>query len=210
VRAWALATGAAAAFIPHPDPVTGVAVSPDGGLLASAALDGTVRVFDLRAAGGTPALLAQFNDGAAGIAPLNGGSSLAFSPDNRLLAVGGSDGFARLWVIASGELLAKLPHGAGSQVLAAAFSLDGSVLATGGGIHPGTPGGPFLFQDTTLYLWDVAALQDGTGAMAVRPAGPWRLDGHLDAVTGLAFSANGTLLVSIGADGTFRLWGVLS
>lgn len=208
VRLWELAAGGAPpAFIAHDAPVTGVAVSPDAGLLASAALDGTVRVWDLNAPGG-PALRAQFNDGAQGVAALNGGSSLAFSPDNRLLAVGGSDGFARLWVIASGELLAKLPHGAGSQVLAAAFSLDGSVLATGGGIHPATVGGPFLFQDTTVYLWDVAALQDGAGAVAARPAGPWKLDGHLDTVTGLAFSADGAALVSLSADGSFRIWGV--
>lgn len=212
VRLWGTMaeTGAQVAFLPHPAPVLGVAFSPDARLLASAALDGTVRVWDLRADAPNFAavLLAEFSDGPAGIAAFNGGSSLAFSPDNRLLAVGGSDGFARLWVIASGELLAKLPHGAGSQVLAAAFSPDGSVLATGGGIHPATEGGPFLFQDTTIYLWDVAALQDGEGAVAGRPAGPWKLDGHLDAVTGLAFSANGTALVSIGADGTFRIWGV--
>lgn len=208
VRIWGLteAVGTEIAFIPHPAPVVGVAVSPDYTRLVSAALDGAVRVFDLTAT--PPLLLASLSDGPQSIAAFNGGSSLAFSPDNRLLAVGGSDGFARIWTIDSGELLARLPHGAGSQVLSAAFSPDGSVLATAGGIHPATEGGPFLFQDTTIYLWDVAALQDGEGALAVRPAGPWKLEGHLDAVTGLAFSASGNVLVSLSADGSFRLWGV--
>jgi hypothetical protein len=68
----------------------------------------------------------------------------ALSPDNRLLAVGGSDGLAHLWDFTTDTEVARLTGHAGG-ITSLAFSPDGKLLASGG-------------KDTTVLLWDVAGL----------------------------------------------------
>jgi WD40 repeat protein/DNA-binding SARP family transcriptional activator len=55
-------------------------------------------------------------------------SQVAFSPDDRVVATGGLEG-ARLWDPRTGQLVAKLPEGAGTNAIA--FSPDGTRLAVG-------------------------------------------------------------------------------
>jgi WD40 repeat protein len=56
-------------------------------------------------------------------------TSLAFSPDGRILATGSNDGSARLWETATGRELLTVQHG--SHVVSVAFSPNGGRLATG-------------------------------------------------------------------------------
>ena len=69
-------------------------------------------------------------------------SALAWSPDGRMLASASTHAPIRIWDLASGKEIARLP-GHQDDAWALAFSRDGRVLASGG-------------SDTTVLLWDVA------------------------------------------------------
>ena len=109
-------------------------------------------------------------------------SSVAFSPDGRLLASGGSDRTVRLWDPATGKHRRTL-KGHTNIVYAVAFSPDGQLLASSG-------------RDKTVRLWEPT-----TGKR-------WRtLKGHTGYVDAVAFSPDGRLLASSGGgDCTVRLW----
>jgi WD40 repeat protein len=67
----------------------------------------------------------------------------AFSPDNQLVATGGSGNVVRVWDVASGTLTYNLPHE--SDVQSLSFSPDGKVLVSAG-------------LDAAVRFWD---MQDG-------------------------------------------------
>jgi len=118
---------------------------------------------------------------------------VAYSPDGKLLATGGTDNRIRLFDAASGTLVRELaghqastfvmpekagladfgnPTGKSGPVTALAFSVDSKLLASGG-------------WDDAVRLWDVA-----TGKQ-VR-----RIDAHQSSVSAVAFSNDGKVLAS--------------
>jgi hypothetical protein len=179
-QTWDLATGAPLRTLPHGDVVGAVAFSPDLRYLATGAADGAVRLWDVREG----VLMQQF---AAHNAPV---LALAFSFDGRLLASGGLERFTRIWSVATGGLVGELDNATDDHVYALTFSPDAQVLAT-------TGGNPSAFtRDNSIRLWDVAGLRVRGGLL-----------GHDTPVTDVAFSPDGTRIVTVSEDGSLRLWG---
>lgn len=109
--------------------------------------------------------------------------SVAFSPDDQLVATASEDGTTRVWDL-KGNLIRELKGHEGS-VNSVVFSPDGQLIATGA-------------NDRTIRLWDLK----GNVVREFR--------GHRRGVSTIAFSPDGKYLVSGASDGTARLWRVES
>ncbi|MEU6548363.1 WD40 repeat domain-containing protein [Streptomyces sp. NPDC046859] len=117
----------------HTNGVDALAFSPASGLLATAGIDGTVRLWDLV---GRPA---------AG--PLSGHEgpvrTIAFSPDGRRIASGGADGTVRLWDPVAASPTGRPLTAHTGPVRCLAFSPDGQLVASAG-------------DDATVRFWSPA------------------------------------------------------
>jgi RNA polymerase sigma factor (sigma-70 family) len=164
-----------------------IALSPDGKLLVSAHQDHSIAVWDVV----TGKLLRRLHD-TAYIA------SVAISPDSKLLAsTTNQEPVVRLWDVTTGEVIRRLTlapvpdpksgqlgfNGAPWDVVA--FSPDGRTVL-GGGQH---------FK--VIHCWEVS-----TGKQRCR------FQGHQGHVVCLAFSPDGTMLVSGGSDASALVWDV--
>jgi hypothetical protein len=119
------------AVLTHPLPITVVAFSPNGRLVATVSHDHTAQLWNS-------------GNGSRHGPPLTHKdivAAVAFSPDGRLLATGSCDGTARLWDTSTGKAVTgPLEHG--DRVMGVSFSHDGTLLATGG-------------DDQKICVWEV-------------------------------------------------------
>ncbi len=214
VRIWDTATGQVLHTLPHPARLNYATFSPDGALLVSCSEDETVRLWDVRTAAALHSFKGHTGDTWCA----------AFSPDGKRLASGSVDRTVKLWDVATGEELRTF-KGHTNTVRSVAFTPDGSRLVS----HS---------QDATVKVWDAntgAVLRTlgghGGGGVTVSPDGKWfaatagrkirlwelatvkelrALEGHVQNVRGVAFSPDGTRLVSTSHDQTMRLWDLAS
>jgi WD40 repeat protein len=107
--------------------------------------------------------------------------AISLSDDGRLAASGSTDGTAKIWDAASGQVLHTLDGHAG-PVYCVSLSRDGQLLASGG-------------ADQTVRLWETSG---------GRPLGTLR--GHTGTVRSVAVSRDGLRVASGGYDGSARLW----
>ncbi|KHO28341.1 hypothetical protein QQ44_02125 [Mycolicibacterium setense] len=194
-----------------------IGVAPGQQRLATAADDGTVRMWNADTG-------AQVGDPLAG----HTGTvwSAAFSPDGKRIATGGADGTVRLWDAGTGRPVGQPLAGHTAMVQRVAFSPDGSRIVSGGWDHSvrlwdansGQPVGVPLTGHTGAVT-SVAFGPDGTrvvsgstdqtvrlwDAIAGQPVGA-PLAGHTGDVESVAFSADGGRIASGSADQTVRLW----
>jgi WD40 repeat protein len=111
------------AFLGHTNAIRSIAFSPDGKLLATAAGEGAVKLWDLESRRVHRAL--SGNTG--------GVHCVTFSPDGRLFATAGQEGLLKLWDTATWQVVTQL-EGRPFQV---AFAPTGTVVAysEGGGVN---------------------------------------------------------------------------
>ncbi len=110
-------------------------------------------------------------------------ANIAFSPDEKLLASGNSDGTINVWSVEERVLLDASSTGDNNRsVYCVAFSHDGKLLASGN-------------SDGTINVWNVQ--ETGLVVKGV-------LRGHNSSVNSIAFSPSKELLVSCSGDNFFR------
>ncbi|WP_291522109.1 pentapeptide repeat-containing protein [Branchiibius sp. NY16-3462-2] len=194
----------------HSGEVQAVAYHPDGYHLATAATDGTVRIWEATT-GETLQTLTGHTDAV---------QALAYHPDGHQLATTSTDGTARIWNPTTGENLHTLP-GHTNWVQAVAYHPGGHQLATGYDgtvrIWDATTGEPLHtlpgylswvqavayhpdghqlatgYDDGTVRIWDAT-----TGEALTLP-------GHSGAVQAVAYHPNGHQLAASSIDGTVRV-----
>ena len=108
-------------------------------------------------------------------------TTMAVSPDGKLILTGGADHKVHFWDGVSGAPTGP-PLSHDGLVTAAAFDADGTIVVTGS-------------RDRTARMWDMVTR---------RPIGP-RLE-HNGLVQSIAFSPRSSTFVSGSSDGTARLW----
>ncbi|GLZ29034.1 hypothetical protein Lesp02_12240 [Lentzea sp. NBRC 105346] len=123
----------------HTDVIYSVALSADGGTLATGSWDHTVKLWDVA----TGQELSTVGGFTLNVKPV------AFSPTGHTLAAGSDDRTVRLWDTTDPRHPVELGVLTGHEnfVTSAAFSPDGRYLATGS-------------DDHTVRLWDVAARRE--------------------------------------------------
>ncbi len=111
----------------------------------------------------------------------NSAQALAFSPDDKLLAVGGHDHTVRIWDLATGKQVGKALHQQ-DMVLDLAFSPDGTKLVAG-------------TWSREARLWDLATRRE------IVP--PLR---HNEPVQAITFSPDGTKILAMCSRTGFHVW----
>lgn len=153
-----------------------IAVAPEGQLVVTGGLDGTIKVWnpvkmrEVRRFQGDIGAVEQL-----AIAP---GAKWAASCSVRLTA---QDMGVQLWDVATGTERRRL-KGPNDNIRSLAISPDGKRIAAGS-------------TDRKVWVWSV----DSAGASTLR------LKGHMDAITGVVFAKSDSLL-SASHDGTIRQW----
>jgi WD40 repeat protein len=164
----------------HTGPVSTVAFSDNGALIAAGSSDKSVMIWDA----GNGSLLHTLTD------EVESANAIGFEPNARRLVSGGRDGIITVRDIDTGQRLPPLMrpemnYNFGQSlppVLSLVVSADGSRVVAGN-------------ADQTVKIWN-----PNTGALV------HVLVGHGDAVTAVAYSPDGKTIVSGSTDGTVRTW----
>lgn len=197
----------------HDAAVTSVTFSPDSTTLASASVDGTVKLWNASSGEIFHILLGHE-------API---SSISFSPDGSLLASASEDGMIKLWQASSGEIVKTL-SGQQSGVSSVGFLADGNTLVSAsedGVVTVWTSTGSKAFQPfqgQAEGLSNISFSSDGTTLAAGGNDGMVKLwdpqsgreiqtlSGQDVSILEIKFSPDGNLLAAVDTYDIIRLW----
>ena len=212
----------------HADLVRAVAFSPDGKRLAIAGGPsgryGEIKIWDVTAA--APKLVSTIQGHTDSIL------TIAFSPDSGTLASGSYDKLVKIWNIADGKVVATLKEHSdavyavafmpgGAQLLSAAgdrtvkvwdvstgkrlFTVNDSLDAVyTAAVHPSGRSFAAAGADRMIRTWTWnEGTSSGGGNTATLQASTFA---HGDSVLRVAYSPDGALLASAGADRVIKLW----
>jgi WD40 repeat protein len=189
-----------------------VAVSPDGGLIASGHASGTLVLWDAATGAALRAWVAQEH----------AITSVAFSPDGKTLAAAAGHDL-QLWSIEHGTPI-RTVRGHSNAVTGVTFSPDGKTLASSSQDHTvrlwSAEDGAQVrsFEDHSDWVTCIAFAPDGgtlASASDDKTICVWslatgvllrRLEGHSDPVMSIAISLDGKTLASGSAGRSIRLW----
>ena len=162
----------------HFDALRDVAWSPDGSTIATAANDGSARLFDAATGQQRAALLGH----------VSGVGSVDWSPQSNRIITASADGTAKVWSLIEGagrEVFSLSAHDQRDEILGVAFSPDGTRVMTGdAGI-------------TATIIWNVGATSGAEvtnlPALAYFPGA-------------VGFSADGRHLLASSGGGAIHVW----
>jgi WD40 repeat protein len=152
-------------------------------MLAAADQDGSVRLWDVRHARRPVQLGRPLRHEGYAV------DTVAFSPDDEILASGGADQSVTLWNIEHPNNVKKLgtPFAHTDKILSLAFSPDGAILAVGDG-------------DGDIVLWDMKTRRSlGDSGLTGR-------HGANSEVDALRFDRRGSVLLSAGPSNPIVAW----
>ncbi len=189
IRLWNVLTGEQELTLQgHAERITSITFSPDGAMIASAEVlnenEYVIRIWDAKTGNNLKTIANMMNVERGERLPVN---AVAFTPDGETLASIDVSGEIHLWDVETGKHKAtftsfSLDMHRWAETSTLLFSPDGLQLVSS-------------VRDANIYVWDVKSRRHAD-----------TLKGHLDSVVSLAYSEDGTTLLSGSTDGTALKW----
>lgn len=201
-------------LVGHTSGVRSVALSPDGGRVASGSADRTIKIWNAQ----TGALIRTLQGHTGTVL------SLAWSPDDRLIASGSADSTIKIWDAQTGQFLRTIAHT--DPVWSVAWSPDSRWIASGSddrtvriweagtGVLIRTLSGHTAPVQTVAWSPDGSMIASGAGGLdrtiKIWNAETWglmhTLTGHGHWVESVAWSPDSGRIASGSQDTTLRIW----